>query len=198
MLRFLAFAVGVSVFAGCASERVGREEGGPPPQSAAGVFLPPRVEGGVSILVAPPVVLESLAGHEEVVRGSSCVANDDGGGVAVCSDIGPVHPEWLSVVHPGETVTVAVVGASLAGPPGVARARPLGCPETEATTFPLERTRTAWTVALSPGAYELKVSLAFETNDGRSGDVSGALGLFVDPEREPGMVPASVSSGSSC
>jgi hypothetical protein len=143
-------------------------------------------------------VLESLAGHQEAVRGSSCVANDDGGVVAVCTDAGAVHPEWLSVVHPGETVTVAVVGASLTGPPGVARARPLGCPETGAATFPLDGASTTWTVALPPGAYELEVAVAFQTADGRSGDLSGALGLLVDPEREPGIVPASVSSGLSC
>jgi len=128
------------------------------------------------------------------------VANGGGGGVAVCSDPGTVHPGWLSVVHPGETVTFALVVARLADSPGVARARPVGCAGTEATTFPLDRTRTVWKVALLPGAYE--VAVAFETADGRSGDVSGTLGLLVDPEHEPeivpGIVPASVSSGSSC
>jgi hypothetical protein len=198
MLRLLAFVVVVSLFAGCASERVAVDDAESPSAKAAGVFLPPNAADGFSILVAPPVVLESLAGRQEAVRGSSCVANGGGGGVAVCSDPGAVHPGWLSVVRPGETVTVALVGASLVGSSGVARARPLGCGGTEATTFPLDRTRTVWKVALAPGAYELEVAVAFETADGRSGDVSGALGLLVDPEREPGILPASVSSGSSC
>jgi len=198
MLRLVAFVVVVALFADWASERVAREEAEPPAQQAAGVFLPPGAEDGVSILVAPPVVLESLAGRQEAVHGSSCVATEDGGGVAVCSDIGTVRPKWLSVVHPGETVTLALVGARPAGSPGIARARPLGCAATVAVSFPLDGTRTAWDVALPPGAYELEVAVAFETADGRSGDLSGALGLLVDPAREPGIVPASVSSGSSC
>ena len=47
---------------------------------------------------------------------------------------------------------------------------------------------TAWKVALQPGACELEVTVAFETADGRSGDLSGTLGL-VDPEREPASCP---------
>lgn len=198
MLRLFVFVAVVALFAGCASERVARDEVEQPSEELVGIFLPPSVEEGVSILVAPPLVLESLAGRQEAVRGASCVANDDGGRVAVCSSGGAVHPGWLSVVHPGETVTVGLVGARLAGTSGVVRARPLGCPETEAAAFPFDHTRTAWKVALRPGAYELEVSVAFETADGRSGDVSGTLGLLVDPEREPGVVPAPVSSGSSC
>ena len=199
MLRLFVFVAVVAVIAGCASERAAREEGGLAPGETVGVFLPPGgPDDGVSILVAPPIVLESVAGRQEAVRGASCVATEDGGGVAVCSDIGTVRPEWLSVVHPGETVTLALVGARPAGSPGIVRARPLGCAAAVAVSFPLDGTRTAWDVALQPGAYELEVAVAFETTDGRSGDLSGTLGLLVDPEREPGIVPASVSSGSLC
>jgi len=69
MLRLLAFVVVVALFAGCASERVAVDDAEPPPAEAAGVFPPPRVADSVSILVAPPVVLDSLPGRQEAVGG---------------------------------------------------------------------------------------------------------------------------------
>jgi hypothetical protein len=39
---------------------------------------------------------------------------------------------------------------------------------------------TAWRVHLEPGAYDLDVFANFGAPDGRTGDVSGSLGVLVD------------------
>ena len=64
---------------------------------------------------------------------------------------------------------------------------PLGCgPDRAVADFELESASMSWAVELEPGAYELGVFAYFETEDGRSGDTYGVLGLLVDPEPEPG------------
>jgi hypothetical protein len=52
---------------------------------------------------------------------------------------------------------------------------------------------THWQVNLDPGAYEVDVFARFASNDGRKGDVSGSLGLLVDPERTPEIIPMDAS-----
>jgi hypothetical protein len=109
----------------------------------------------------PKLVLESSAGSQEAVPGSSCVT---GQGTGICSDTAYVHPKQLSIVRPGEVITVSLE-------PGKA---------------------TRWKVAVPPGAYELGTFAYFESDDGRTnGDASGTFGLYVDSSRSAEVVPAS-------
>ena len=54
---------------------------------------------------APKLVLESSAGSQEAVPGSSCITGE---GVGVCSDTGYPRPKQLSIVRPGEVITVSL------------------------------------------------------------------------------------------
>jgi hypothetical protein len=58
--------------------------------------------------------------------------------------------------------------------------KPLGCEDREVELLPLALgPETRWKIDLEFGAYELDVFGYFESSDGATGDVSGALGLFV-------------------
>jgi hypothetical protein len=148
----------------------------------------------------PPIVLVSEAGRQLGVTGSFCV-EDPVKGVGTCADGLAPQAKELTVVHPGDRVLFRVEGAravrdrdchsrdlSCIGEAQVTRP---GCPETPLARVFLERGHeTAWHVALEPGDYELQVFLYFGGYDGRSGDVSAAFGLRVDPGAEPKIVPA--------
>ena len=67
---------------------------------------------------------------------------------------------------------------------------PLGCgPDRAVADFELESASMSWAVDLEPGAYELTVFAYFDDGEGTTGDASGGLGLLVDPEREPAVIP---------
>ena len=154
--------------------------------------------------VAPPVpklLLESSAGSQEAVPGSSCVTGPD---LGVCSDGAYPHPKQLSIVRPGEEITVSLEGAHVVRSEacsggreqdciGVIRVHPLGCEQLTAYMIPLDPGKaTRWKVAVQPGAYELETFAYFESDDGRTGgDVSGGFGLYVDSGRSAEVVPAS-------
>ena len=150
---------------------------------------------------APKLVLESSAGSQEAVPGSSCVT---GQGVGVCSDTGYPRPKQLSIVRPGEVIRVSLEQSQVVRAEacnggrerdciGVIKVHPLGCEKLVAYTIALEPGEvTSWKVALPPGAYELETFAYFESDDGlTSGDVSGAFGLYVDSSRSPEIVTAS-------
>lgn len=153
----------------------------------------------------PMLVLESSAGSQEAVPGSSCVTGE---GAGVCSDTGYPNPKQLSIVRPGEVITVSLAQAHVVRAEacnggreqdciGVIRVHPLGCEKLVAYTISLEPGKaTRWKVAVPPGAYELETFVYFESDDGRtSGDASGSFGLYVDSSRSPEVVPeSSVSS----
>jgi hypothetical protein len=123
----------------------------------------------------PPIELASEAGLQRAAPGSYCV-DDPQAGVGQCVDYeAPAGPEQLSVVRPGEALTIAFVGASAVD--GSASVRRLGCDE-ELASVPLEP-ETRWEVDLEPGAYELEVFGTFEAGSA-NGDTSGVLGLLVD------------------
>jgi hypothetical protein len=140
---------------------------------------------------APPIVLESAAGRQEAVPGSSCVSSGDG--VIGCSDAGRLSPESLSIVRPGEEVRIFVEDADVVRSDGcmedehegecigTAAVRELGCKERAVAKILLAPGPvTTWSVDLAPGAYEIDVFAYFVAADGRGGDVSGWLGLLVD------------------
>lgn len=157
---------------------------------------------------APPVpklILESGAGVQEAVPGSSCVTGPD---LGVCSDGAYPHPKQLSIVRPGELITVSLEQARVVRAEecsggrerdciGTIRVHPLGCEALTAYTISLEPGKTTrWKVAVPAGAYELEAFAHFESDDGlTSGDASGGFGLYVDSSRTTEVVP--VSSVSS-
>ena len=179
-----AFAV-LLVVAGCGSATSDPQPlGGSGP--AVTVARPP-----VAISARPPTpFLTSPAGRQEAVIGSYCVEGQMESG---CGDSGPIHPEQLTVVHPGDEVTFSLENATVAraegchasdeqGCIGIVTVRPLGCERKAVSTIPLEKGReTRWTAGLDAGPYQLDLFAYFKTNDGRTGDVSATFGLLVRP-----------------
>jgi hypothetical protein len=154
----------------------------------------------------PPIVLETAAGRQRAVRGSSCVDYVDeasGYGVGVCADTERPSPSRLSTVRPGEEVLIRLEDAEVVRPEGcvsedeqscigTAAVHPLGCARKTVAEIPLAAgPATAWRVELEPGAYEVEVFAYFAAADGRSGDLSGALGLLVDEATPLEIVPRS-------
>lgn len=151
---------------------------------------------------APKLVLESSAGSQTAVPGSSCISGE---GVGVCSDTGYRPPQQASVVRPGEVITISLQESQVVRAEdcsggrerdclGVIKVHPLGCEKLVAYTIALEPGKaTRWKVAVPPGPYELETFAYFESDDGRtSGDASGVFGLFVDSSESLDVVPAPV------
>lgn len=151
---------------------------------------------------APKLVLESSAGSQTAVPGSSCISGE---GVGVCSDTGYRPPQQASVVRPGEVITISLQESQVVRVEdcsggrerdciGLIKVHPLGCEKLVAYTIALEPGKaTRWKVAVPPGPYELETFAYFESDDGRtSGDASGVFGLFVDSSESLDVVPAPV------
>jgi hypothetical protein len=158
----------------------------------------------------PPIVLESDAGRQTAVGGSYCVEyNDEAAGEASgsCADTGPIAPAKLSTLRPGEEVRILLVDAGVTRPEGCSSAEEQDCIGS-AAVHPLCKRKTvesiplalgpetAWHVELEPGRYELEVFAYFEAPDGRTGDVSGSLGVLVDDAAPLEIVP--VASSPDC
>jgi hypothetical protein len=156
----------------------------------------------------PKLLLESGAGSQAAVPGSSCVT---GPGVGACSDSAYQHPTHLSVVRPGETITVSLEQARVVRAEGCGggreqdcigsiRVHPLGCEKLVSYTIPLDPGKaTTWKVAVPPGAYELETFAYFESDDGQtSGDASGSFGLYVDASRSLDVVSAPILDRKAC
>ena len=154
------------------------------------------------LLVPPPIFVESAAGRQTAARGAGCVltvGQGRGEGVADCYLPRRVRAKALSVIRPGERIRVVIpetevirrrgcVGRHECG--GWATVRPLGCPRREVAFFELTGGTTAWRANLRPGAYELHVSVDFQTSDALTGDTSGIAGLLVARDRTQQIVPA--------
>ncbi|HWM13212.1 MAG TPA: hypothetical protein VNO56_01885 [Gaiellaceae bacterium] len=191
-MRAILLAFAVLLAAGCGAEEDEPAGGGTtgsvaqqPTGSAPQVDKP---------LLPPAIELVSEAGRQRAAPGSYCV-DDPQAGVGECVDYeAPAGPEQLSVVRPGETVTIALVGSSAVD--GTASVRRLGCEE-ELVSVPLEP-ETRWEVDLEPGAYELQIFTTFEAGSA-GGDTSGVLGLVVDAaaplEVRPAGAPVTCATG---
>ncbi len=154
------------------------------------------------ILLPPPIFIDSAAGRQKAARRAGCVmtvGQGRGEGAADCYLPGRVQAKALSVIRPGERIRVVIpetqvirrrgcVGRHECG--GWATVRPLGCPRQEVTFFELTGRTTAWRANLPPGAYELDLSVDFETSDGLTGDTSGIAGLLVARDRRQEIVRA--------
>ena len=203
-MRVLFLGVALLVTVGCGAEE--RSGGGPPgstsPPGESGPSLP---FDEAEVTKPPPIVLESAAGRQHAALGSSCVDFVDeasGQGVGVCSDTVDPSPDEMSVVRPGEEIAISLEHASVVRADGCVGddeqdciggviVEPLGCEgERVRDVLLAPGSETRWRVDLPPGRYELDVFGYFEAPDGRSGDVSGALGLVVDETQRQELLPA--------
>jgi hypothetical protein len=182
----------VLVIAGCGAETEGA--GVPASSGAESQALPvetaPQSPTQEEPELEPPtILLISPAGKQPAAHGSYCMTGGLSSGV--CADMaGPIHPEEMSVLHPGDRAIVALAGA-FEMDEGSAVVRPLGCQDKETLSFDLTpgMSETHWRVQLEPGAYQLDVFTRFHSNDGRNGDVSGSLGLLIESAGPPRTVP---------
>jgi hypothetical protein len=133
----------------------------------------------------PPIVLKSTAGEQVAVQESYCLS-DPSAGTGICADTMDLAPDRISVVAPGERISVSLKGPAK-GQLNLS-ARPLGCTDRE--LVPIDLVDGLWTVDLPPGAYELQAFATFGDGTGPSGDTAGSLGLLVDPDRKPSVVKA--------
>jgi len=136
----------------------------------------------------PEIVLVSAAGKQIALPGSYCVIATDvstGQSQGLCADSTWPHPKRVSVVHPGDSVSVVLSDANVRHD-GAVTVLPLGCEHTVLKTISLTpgEQSTAFAVDLDPGAYELQVFAPFKAAASR-GDVSGALGLVVARNAPP-------------
>lgn len=199
ILAIVATLAVTSIAAGC-----GQTASGPAGDAPAVATSMPDAGTTAGAPTGPPaIVLVSAAGTQRATPGSSCVSSESGGtGVSGCLDTALPVPDEVTVVHPGDRVTIRLVGVHAVRAEGChARDRscigeadvtPAGCsgPPLGRAAFEAGASETTLTVSLSPGTYDVRVYAAFAGEDGRSGDVSGALGLRVDPGAARAILPA--------
>jgi hypothetical protein len=139
----------------------------------------------------PPIVLVSDAGSQTAVPGSFCVQYTDeaaGESGGACADTPAITPAQMTTVRPGEVVRVVLEDAEITRSGSLA-VHPL-CRRKTVESIPLDPgPETTWRVDLEPGRYQLDVFAYFESADGRSGDVSGSLGVLVDDAAPLEIVP---------
>jgi hypothetical protein len=163
------------------------------PASSSGESEPAEAYGPTtavdeSKLEPPPILLLSDVEKQKAVQGSYCVDYVDeatGHGQGICSDAAPPFPESVTSVARGDRVTFVVLDA-MVELDSIVTVRPLGCIDQETARIRFEpgTGELQWDVDLDPGAYQLDVFARFEARDGRTGDVSGVLGLTVAGPKE--------------
>ena len=177
MRLLLATVLGL-LLAGCGTATEGTPPASSGPVETAGVTQKPS-----SSPKPPLIVLASAGGKQIATPGTYCITRVDpssGESQGQCADATWPHPDRVSVVHPGDGVSVLLSEAEV-DKEGSVTVLPLGCEKTVVKTIPLDpgRPSTAFPVDLEPGAYELQVFANFKGDDGSTGDVSGGLGLVV-------------------
>ena len=200
-MKRIALALVIVFLAGCGAA----VEGGLPASSGQET-LPAATAPQIpdSKTQPPKILMISAAGKEFAVPGSSCVSYTDpatGAGVSGCGDSAAMPPEQLAVLPRASNVALLFLDAQVVHPDGCVSedeqgcigyvyVRPLGCFHREVERIPLERgPDTHWQLDLDVGAYQLDVFANFAAEDGRTGDVSGTLGLLVDDRAKPAVVP---------
>jgi len=187
MRLLLAALLGVAL-AGC-----GTVAEGTPPASSGPVETSGVTDAAASPPKPPLIVLASAGGKQIAEPGSYCVTSVDsatGQNQGRCADSAWPHPERVTVVHPGDGVSVILSEADVRKD-GTVTVLPFGCEHTILKTIPLDPgvQSTAFPIDLEPGAYELQVFAPFKSDGGLSGDVSGGLGLVVAPDTSPAIEP---------
>lgn len=142
----------------------------------------------------PPIVnLVSESPRQRGVWGTFCVAmppNEDVPGPVLCADAADdPEPRWLSVVRPGERLTIRLRKTTSAEGEVFVYAR--GCEDRPARRgFEIAGRKTTWVVPRWFGSKRFELSLWFEfaTVDGRRGDTGASLGLLVSKTRDRALV----------
>jgi hypothetical protein len=187
MKLLLATMLGLAL-AGC-----GTTTEGSPPASSAPMETTGVTDEADSPVKPPEIALVSAAGKQVAKQGSYCVISVDpssGQSRGQCADSMWPHPDRVTVVHPGDGVSVVLSDAQVRKE-GSVTVLPFGCEQTVVETIRLNpgEQSTAFAVDLEPGAYELQVFARFKAGDRLSGDVSGGLGLVVAPDTPPAIEP---------
>lgn len=160
----------------------------------------PTTTGSTAEFESHPIVLTSEAGRQDAAL-MPCVrfTTEEDDWRPVCEDAVPaLRPAALSVVRPGETVTISFPGAQVENPSGcreicgaTATVQPLGCADQPLDGFQLLDGRSIqWKPDLPPGRYELDVYANLRTDDGRKVFTTGDFGLIVDAARPLDVIPA--------
>ncbi len=122
----------------------------------------------------PAIYLVVGATRHRLEPGSSCVESATG---SVCGDAVYTPVKVLYPVRQGETVRLELDAQTRGADLTVGRP---GCFRSEIAQVRLTPPKLEWRVELAPGQYEARVLIDhFQTDDGRSGDVSGQIGLRV-------------------
>ena len=184
------------VLAGCGGSDDDRRAAPPAKGSAA-------AEDAKAALAPPEIYVVSAGARQRATPWSSCVVTvgqGRGEGEGSCEITrGRVRPRTVTLVNPGDEITVEAPGARIIRRPGCndprecggrVVVRSLGCAR-EVTSFVLGASTTRWRVGLAPGAYALEISIDFVTDDDLTGDASAVAGLLVSPQkRDPVVVRA--------
>ena len=198
--RALALAVAALVAAGCGSTDRGASTSGERERVDT-------LAVAQSVLRAPEIFLVTEAGRQRAAPAKSCVltvAQGRGEGAGKCTiPKRPVRARAFTVVRPGDVVEIAVPGAKIIRRPGCtdrrecggwAVVRRAGCRRGEVASFPVPRALTRWPVRLEFGAYELTVSIDFETPDALTGDAAAVAGLLVAERASPRVITGARTS----
>ena len=139
--------------------------------------------------------MTSRAGFQRAAQESFCVRvppHDGQPGVVRCGDSLDRPPRRLSVVRPGEVVTIRV-GSATAIRGARAYVKVLGR-DTFFGSFRLTQPVTRLRVNLRPRAYEVEIFANYEMADGRTGDTTASLGILVDRKRPLRLLPLSAAN----
>ena len=168
----MALVLLVACLAGC-----GTKDPAEVREAAAPAELP-TVAAETELNGPPAILFTSEAGIQVGVRGSFCGPSN---GAILCVDGPEPEPAEVSVVRPGEPVSLRLVGGRILRGSQVAVQR-YGCTRKALETFRLDPggEESEWAVDLPPGDFELQVFAYFGYGEAGRGDVSGALGLRVD------------------
>jgi hypothetical protein len=151
-----------------------------------------------SVFESHPILLTSEAGTQDAAL-MPCVrfTTDEDDWRPVCRGAAPaLRPSSLSVVRPGETITISFPGAQVENPSGCRETcgatlvQPLGCRDRQLDSFQLlDGDSTEWRADLPPGRYELDVYADLRTDEGRKVFTMGDFGLVVDDALSPEIRP---------
>jgi hypothetical protein len=187
-MRLFVLAAAVLLLAGCGMEA---DTVGPVAASSEAVETTTSQPSDVP---PPQIVFVSAAGKQVAILGSYCVTAPNAG---VCADSGPIHPQEVSVLQSADQLSFLLTDGSFDGPASIV-VRPLGCDREEVASA---KTSGAEALALDlpPGAYQADVFARFRDGVGQStGDVTGTVGILIDPSATHPAIRPAPSGLSDC
>jgi hypothetical protein len=187
-MRLFALAAAALLLAGCGMET---DTGGPVAASSEPVE---STNAPPSDIPPPQIVFVSAAGKQIAILGSYCVVAPNAG---ACADSGPIHPQEVSVLQSADQLTFLLIDGSFDGRASIV-VRPLGCERTEVTSAKTSDDR-ALALDLPPGDYQADIFASFRDGVGNStGDVTGTVGIVIDPSATHPVIRPAPSGRSDC